>query len=522
MTARSSLAAAFLREVSVRDIPRPRLLTGAISLAVLASVLAPRLDAAGSPMDEGGVLAYADRILHGQVPMRDLHSFYGPLSTYLVAGVFRVVDPSLGAERAIGLTYRLVLAAVLLALVRRRGPGAIVAASLLLLWLLPSQGVAAYATYGALAIAYGAILLADNERPFAAGAAAGVALLMRFDFVLAIVLAAVPYLWAWSWPARRRLILGGVAGAFAYVPYLAFVGPAKLHVFVVGVRTGQAGRHLPVSFAPHGRGFLLDAGLLAILVLAAIGIRRRRTAEGLLFLSVALASAGLLPYAFDRTDKQHILVAVIPPIVVLAAAVPAAVTSRRVRTAAAVAAAVAAVAFFATDPFRLADLNVWSSSLGSGRAAASVTYGGRSFRLDASFARAAQQAVVRAAQVAPVNGSLFVGPGDLRVTSYADAYMYFLLPQLKPATFYITLDPGSTNLPGEGLDGQLERADVLVLNDEYDPASATGAAGPNRIVARDFCLRGTFQPFRVYVRCRASAGAAGNANRRPSAGSHSA
>lgn len=477
-------------------VPRPRLVAGSLSLALVAAALAPRLSAAGSPMDEGGLLAYADRILHGQLPLRDLHSFYGPLGTFVVAFAFKVAGPSLYAERAVGLAYRLVLAGALLGLVRRRGTPAIVAATVLLLWLLPPQGVAAYATFGGLAFLTLAILLADHRRALAAGVAAGIALLIRFDWAIAVVLAGIPYFVAWPRRLRARLLAGGAATVALYVPYLAVAGRSKLGVFLEGVRQGQAGRHLPVSFTPHGRGLLLDLTFLAIAVLLVEGFRRRRDDEGLAMLAVAGGAIGLLPYAFDRADHQHIVVAAIAPVVMLAAAVPAALGRR----GAGVAAALVVVAAFAVGgTSTLVNLDVFSSSLGSGRDASTVAYGGRSFRIGSTYAAEASRAVRRAAAVAPPHGSLFVGPGDLNVTNYADAYIYFLLPQLRPATFYITLDPGATNLHGEHLLAQLARADVVVLNDDYDPPGrVTGAP-------HGFCLRGRYPPFRVYARCRASA-----------------
>ena len=43
---------------------------------------------------------------------------------------------------------------------------------------------------------------------------------------------------------------------------------------------------------------------------------------------------------------------------------------------------------------------------------------------------------------------LFVGTGDLRKTPYSEAYLYYLLPDLVPATYYIEMDPGVANAPG--------------------------------------------------------------------------
>ena len=45
---------------------------------------------------------------------------------------------------------------------------------------------------------------------------------------------------------------------------------------------------------------------------------------------------------------------------------------------------------------------------------------------------------------------LFVGPGDLRKTPYSEAFLYYLLPELDPATRYIEMDPGVANAADSG------------------------------------------------------------------------
>lgn len=510
----SALTALATRPVTVR-LTHARAAASVLVLGGLALLLAPRFLAAGSPMDEGGVLAYADRILAGDVPARDLHSFYGPLSTYLVAGVFKVAGPSLYAERAVGLAYRLVLAAALLTLVRRRGSPAILATGALLAFLLPSQGIAAFATYGALACSCVAIALADARRPLGAGVAAGAALLMRFDWALPIALAAIPFIVAWPWRARRRMLAGVALGALAYVPYLAVVGPARTQLWLEQLRSGQSGRRLPLPPWSSSVGQLLALTLVAIVALGVIGLRRRRTDEGLIFLSAALLGAGLLPYALVRPDRAHVLVATLAPVALLGAALPAALEEvGRAHRAVEVALAAAVLAYLAVGVLvkhnygPLLSADVVSSSLDVTKSY-TVVYDGRSFRVtDPRVARNAQRAVIRAGGLASDGGRLFVGPGDLRRTDYSDAYVYFLLPHLRPATFYITLDPGSTETRGVRLASELRHASVLVLNTAYDDplernarAEAFGSAAPNRIVARDFCLRGSYGSFRVYSRC---------------------
>ena len=43
---------------------------------------------------------------------------------------------------------------------------------------------------------------------------------------------------------------------------------------------------------------------------------------------------------------------------------------------------------------------------------------------------------------------LFIGPGDLRRLNYCDLDLYFLLPQLFPASYFMEMNQGSTNRDG--------------------------------------------------------------------------
>jgi hypothetical protein len=481
--------------------------SGLVLVAFLA-LLVPWFFAPGSPMDEGGILAYADRVLHGDVPMRDLHSFYGPLNSYVIALVFKVAGPSLYAERTVGLVYRLVLAAALLALVRRRGAPGILFAGVAIVLLLTSQGVGAFASYAALASSAAAILAADTRRPLAAGALAGLAVLMRFDWILPVVLASLPFLVVWSWRARIRVLAGFFAVAAIYVPYLAIVGQEKARLWLDQLRTGQSGRGLPVPHWPSYPGCVFDLMVFSVVVLAVLGLRRRRTAEGIVYLAASLLGAGLLPYVLVRADRTHIVVGAVVPIAVFAAAAPVAIEDLRALVRPVprliVIPALTLVGLFAVS---MAIVLTTSASLRAPKSY-TVSHDGRTFRIArSSSARAATRTVERTDALASAGGRLFVGPGDLRRTSYADSYLYYLLPRLRPATFFITLDPRSTELRGSRLADQLRRADVVILNKAYDAfsepnrSSEFGSPEPNRVLRDEFCVRGAFGTFRVYARC---------------------
>jgi hypothetical protein len=493
---------------------RPAAAAGLV-LAALAAVLAPRFVAAGSAMDEGAVLAYATRILDGDVPMRDFQTFYGPLNPWLVAGVFKVFGPSLIAERAVGLAYRLVLAGAVLYLVRRRGPGAMACAGLVLALLLPGQGTWAWSSYGALAFVTLAVALADARRPALAGLAAGVAVLMRFDWILAVALASLPYMWAGSWRDRRRLAFGFVLGAGAYVPYLAVVGPSKVRLMLEQLRATEPGRHLPLPQWNYFPGDLLALTLAATALLLVLGVLRRRTGEGRTFLAGGLLGVATLPSVFARADGVHVVVAAAVPLALMASAAPVLVEEvrpvlARVRPQLRVL-VLAAVGLFALSlvgPW-LRDERYTPLLNTDDLQAYTVSHDGRSFRLanDATV-QTAEAALRRTDTLTKPGDRVFVGPVDLRRTNYADSFLYYLLPRLRPASYYMELNPHTANRPGSGLAEQLRRADVLVLTTAYDlwfernSSREYGSALPNRIVREQFCGRGTFGFYRVLERCR--------------------
>jgi hypothetical protein len=63
---------------------------------------------------------------------------------------------------------------------------------------------------------------------------------------------------------------------------------------------------------------------------------------------------------------------------------------------------------------------------------------------------------------------LFVGPKNLRHPTYNDTFIYHLVPSLRPATYFLEMNPLSANRPGSRLASDVMSADWLVLNREWD------------------------------------------------------
>ena len=119
--------------------------------------------------------------------------------------------------------------------------------------------------------------------------------------------------------------------------------------------------------------------------------------------------------------------------------------------------------------------------------------------------------VARTRELSQPGESLFVGPQDLRRTNYGPTYMYFLLRDLEPASYYMEMNPGTANREGSGLADELRRADWLILTSEWDDwnepndSTVNGPSEPNEVVRDDFCLRFEHGAYRLYERCERTA-----------------
>jgi hypothetical protein len=112
----------------------------------------------------------------------------------------------------------------------------------------------------------------------------------------------------------------------------------------------------------------------------------------------------------------------------------------------------------------------------------------------------------RIGRVAAPGDRLFVGPADLRRTNYNDTFFYHMLPQLRPATYFLEMNPGSANRPNSRLASDIRTADWLILNRVYDnwnePNSSVrnGPDEPNVVVQGEFTLLGEFGYYLLFRR----------------------
>lgn len=468
-----------------------------------------------STMEESARLLYPDLLAHGQWPNRDFEHVYGPGDLWVLAATYAVTGPSLLALRTLGVLYHL-LASVAVAGIGWRVDRRLAIGAAATCWLLLAPVGGPLPAVGAMALILAAVWAAmvACSAPHrtvvvaAAGLAAAAALSFRPDFGVAVVLGCAPL---WATPALRRrwrpLTGGAAAGLVPLAVHVAVVGPrsAWQGMVVDPVVRHSPGRRLPFppsfdeapdvftriadatgapTYAPWSLpvqvALVVWAAVAAcvglVVVVAVARVRAGRAPRPLLALGgVAL---GLLPYAVQRADSAHagLVLAGVGPLVPIAIALvrrsAVAVSSRRpavVRLASwwGVAAVVAVVP---AAPAILAQPAAARYADAIGRPAAVVVEGssGRSLPLPPRVGDEVQAVVDAVRRHTAPGARIVVAPRDLRRTNYAETYLYHLLPDRRPGTYHLEMNPGTANGPTSRLPGDLGRADLVVLTSRFD------------------------------------------------------
>jgi hypothetical protein len=545
-----------------RLTPRQR---NAIVFAVIAlGFLIPLrglLRAQGPPMEEGFMLVFPERVLDGDLPNRDFLHLYGPGSLWFLAGVFKAFGVSLTAERLVALLQQVGVVLGVYALTRHWGRTVALPCALIsLVIIVPPIGLTALGWVGGVALGLLGLAAALEGRrvpearrggrfTLLGGVLLGFALLYRLDLVLAVGLAVLVMMRGLGRPRVKRL-LGGLALGMS--PYLIQLATAGIGATVSGMILDpviylRGGRRLPIPPPwDHLDGFLQRAGniqqlswpipsfstaqqltiwfffLLATVAFLLLVAWRRLSDDRSSFSARALAvmavfSLGLLPQAIQRVDSAHFAWVSCVPVAFLPVAIAEVIRARwpalRLRAGNLVAGVGVLVFLFAILPFFTARTYTDYSlqSIGIHRIAYKIEHEGRTFYYGRpEAAKAANELLPVADRISKAGERLFVGPTDLRKTPYSDAYLYYMLPKLDPATYYIEMDPGVANDEGSQLADDLRSADIVILSsiwsdwDEPNDARKFGPNLPNEILKRDFCLVEKFGRggvYELYRRC---------------------
>ena len=503
------------------SLSRKALLCAVVILIVMVP-LSRAFDAVGIPMDEGSLLVYPELISKGELPYRDFETFYGPANLWVLSGAYSLFSPNIFVERSVGLAYRIL---ILLALFRigQRWNSFLAAGCTLLggVLLLPTL-LPAHAWMGALTCGLWSILLLEStetaRRTFLAGALAGLSLLFRQDLGPALVLSAIPLLLPKSGTMRRHYLAGF---SFALLPLVCLtlaVGPREIlnNLFLFPVVYSNPGRHLPILSAERLVLSLFFLHLTAVITNVSIAglavFRDRSDMRSRLFLSLALFGLGLTHQVVQRLDLLHVTFAAIISVSLLPLSVFILLRwktpegSPWLRDAAlALAAVVVFVGILSPELAFYFRNDATAAVCGNSARTAFVSVHGRSFPVSNEEEAILVTRLLRNLEGAAAPGErLFVGPADLRRTNLNDTFLYHLLPELRPASYFLEMNPGCANRPNSRLASDVASADWLVLNhlldfmNEKNESAKFGSDLPARIVNERFQMCAQFGPWEVY------------------------
>ena len=504
------------------SLPRSRrtFAFGIIVLLVIVGTAAPGYDAVAQRMDDGSLLLYPELILKGWLPYRDFETFYGPANAYLLAGVYALFHPGILVARTVGLVYHLAILAAIFCIVRPRGiPLALGSILIAHLFLLPT-GLAPFAWIGGLACGLWSIFLAARpgaRQIFFAGLLAAAVVLFRPDLAPAMLLSAGVLLFYQTGRMRWTYLIGSGVGLLPMLVLIYAAGFRNIfdNVFLYPVVFTNPARKLPWASLPPYVIYLLGFHVVAALINLVAGFLALRKEAGSwsnrLFAAAAIFSLGTTHQALQRMDSGHVTLCCFLSLALLPVSL-AIFSDRwigrpasRSRHPLLVAVTLLAVAAMVPELVFLVRQSVGAGGRSRKDDVVFLEHKGRSFPVDSlAVARETSDLLDTIASLASAGQRLFVGPADLRRTNYNDTFLYHLLPQLTPATYFLEMNPLSANRPGSRLSADLLSADWLILDHRLDDwkepneSSRFGPDAPNDIVQSNFELRDQRGPYDIY------------------------
>lgn len=490
-------------------------------LAIVGSSI-PAYDLVGQRMDEGALLLYPELILKGWLPYRDFETFYGPANAYLLAAVYAVFHPGVFVERTVGLVYHLTVLAAIFRIVRPRGVipalGAILIAHL---FLLPT-GLAAFPWLGAIACALWSILLLatsrDSSRSFVAGILASAALLFRPDLGLAVIFSAALLLFFEPGRTRRLYSIGFSLGLLAMLCLIYFAGLRNVfdNLFLYPAIVTNPARKIPWGSVPSSIACLLAFHFVAAftnMVAGFLALRKDSSDwSNRAFAAAAIFILGTSHQALQRMDGGHVTLCCFLSLALFPVSLEI-IAGKRLNPPAPtrqllfVAVILVLVQVLAPGMVQSVRQAIGLAGPGRSKEAVFLENNGRSFPVDSmSAAHEAGALLDKVSRLASTGQRLFVGPGDLRRTNYNDTFLYYLLPQLTPATYFLEMNPLSANRPGSRLADDVRSADWVILDrrlDAWNEPNDSKRFGPddsNEVVQSLFELQGRYGSYDLYRR----------------------
>ncbi|MEY2531288.1 MAG: hypothetical protein QOI96_1373, partial [Verrucomicrobiota bacterium] len=462
-----------------------------IALIVTAAVFLyrPGLYVGGSRMDEASLLVYPELMLRGKMPYRDFETFYGPANLCALAAAFRFFGTTVTAERMVGFVYRFAFFAALYFAARPWGKiaagGAVALAMFLLLplWLFANAWVMALALATTSISLLSRSLTASHRRlgVALAGLAAGVAIMFRIDIAPAVLVAAAILLFLLNRKGFWTFAIGMTAGCAPLLIWIIGAGPrlALENLFLYPVIYSNPGRRLPLfgEGSPNTAVLWAMAGAIALIILCS-GLavwQKHADRDRVALLAFGCLGAFTLPQAFQRSDDFHVAMSAPVTIAWLPVLAAAVVTFAGKRTLSSLFAGVTTVACLSVlfsicpRPAELVSLALRNELALSQLPEYAARAGKREFPL--TSVKDAQTVTTICAEIArrsQPGQRLFIGPRDLRRTTYNNVYFYYLLPQLEPASYFIEMNPFSANRVDSRMAADIKTADWIILDTELN------------------------------------------------------
>jgi hypothetical protein len=496
-----------------------------VALLVILALLVPLWPGFERPafkMDEGSLLVYPELILKGKLPYRDFETFYGPANLSILSAVYAGLGPNILVERGVGLIYRVLALVAIFALVQRYDTTVAAGCMIVTGFLLLPLRLPAFAWIGGVTCALWSMVMAatpqSTRRCFLGGLLAGLALLFRADLGPAVIASALPLFLLMT--ARRWSYLSGAVLALLPLGWLTMVvGPHQIisNLLSFPVIYSSPARHLPIFSAERYLICLFFAHIVAVganILAGIIAIRAdRRDPAARLILALALFGLGLTHQAAQRIDLWHVLFAAFVSLGVLPLSIFVmqshfrAVQPRQAHALLATAVVLVLLESIAPELAATARGEVIAGVSREAKETVFIEQRGRRFPFSSM-----QEALLigkmfdRLDELASSGQRLFVGPADLRRTNYNDTFIYYMMPQLQPATYFLEMNPGSANRLNSRLAEDIASADWLVLSHEFDgwnepnESIKPGSDQPMRVVHDQFELCGQYGSHDLYRR----------------------
>ena len=300
-------------------------------------------------------------------------------------------------------------------------------------------------------------------------------------------------------------MLGGGIALLPLLAHVLVVGPRLFidSIFVMPVMVCNGGRALPLDHSPAYAGQLYTLLLLSAAgaVWAGWQVWRKKSGDPV-WLSAAMLCVGALPQSLQRIDLPHL--SYVTPLAFPLLALVAVVLSPARRWMPFI--ALAAVCVLVPQTFNAFKRRLAGTAYPE-RLIFSIQSGDRTFpTAGRSYASGSQQVVEFLRTSAAPGESVFVGPRDLRFAIGMDTFLYHLLPWLKPASYFLEMNPAAANGANSPLARELQDADWLVLNHfwngvtEPNDSRIPGPVAPNEVVQSEFTSVLAAPPFEVFRR----------------------